>query len=95
MLSHIPKKKLLLLMGDVLLIYFACVMAPAIRFQILVFEPLMQWREIFTITVTYLLCFYVADFYNFESGFTGIRYAFKYLVTLAVAAGILFPFSKA
>jgi len=76
-------------MGDVLLIYFACVMAPAIRFQILVFEPLMQWREIFTITVTYLLCFYVADFYNFESGFTGIRYAFKYLVTLAVAAGIL------
>jgi exopolysaccharide biosynthesis polyprenyl glycosylphosphotransferase len=100
MLNHIPKKKLLLLMGDVLLIYCACVMAPAIRFQIMVFEPLMLWREILTIMTTYLLCLYVADFYNIESGFTGIRYIFKYLATLAIAAGImliiffLFPMLK-
>jgi len=39
--------------------------------------------------VIYLLCFYLADFYNFEAGFSGIRYVFKYLVTLAIATGII------
>lgn len=76
-------------MGDILLIYCACITAPAIRFQILVFEPLTLWREILTITFTYLLCFYVADFYNIESGFTGIRYMFKFLAAMAIAAGIM------
>lgn len=89
MIKHIPKKKFLLLIGDILLIYFACVVAPAIRFQIPIFEPLTQWPEILTIMITCLLFFYIADFYNFEAGFTNIKYAIKYLATLAIASGTI------
>ncbi len=89
MMTHIPKKKLILLMGDILLIYCACIVAPAIRFNILVLEPLALWPEILSIMATYLLCFYIADFYNFEAGFTSIRYAFKYLITLCAAFCIM------
>ncbi|MCX7965105.1 MAG: sugar transferase [Syntrophorhabdaceae bacterium] len=85
MLNYIPKKKFLLLAGDILLILFACAIAPAIRFKVLIFEPLEVWREISVILFIYILCFYVADFYNTDSGFINIRFIFKYLITLLIA----------
>ncbi|OQB75579.1 MAG: UDP-N-acetylgalactosamine-undecaprenyl-phosphate N-acetylgalactosaminephosphotransferase [candidate division TA06 bacterium ADurb.Bin131] len=89
MLKHIPKKKFLLLTGDALLIYFACIIAPAIRFQILVFEPLASWDETLTVMFSYLICFYIADFYNFNVNFSGVRFYFKFLTTMVVSTAVV------
>jgi exopolysaccharide biosynthesis polyprenyl glycosylphosphotransferase len=89
MLRYIPKKKLLLLAGDVLLIYCACLLAPAIRFQFFFFEPFQSLREILIIILPYLFCFYIGDLYNFEIRFTGTRYMFRFLISAVIATWIV------
>jgi len=85
MVKYIPKKKFLLLAGDVFLILFACTIAPAVRFRVFIFEPLDAWLEILVVLFINILCFYIADFYNAEQGFINIRFIFKYLITIAIA----------
>lgn len=85
MVNYIPKKKFLLLAGDILLILFAYTITPAIRFKVLIFEPFESLQELSIILFIYILCFYVADFYNVDAGFINIRFIFKYLITLLIA----------
>lgn len=85
MLNYIPKRKFLLLAGDMFIIIFACTIAPSIRYGVFFFEPFEIIREILIILFTYVLCFYIADFYNVDAGFINIRFIFKYLITLLIA----------
>lgn len=98
MLNYIPKRKFLLLTGDILLIIFSCIISPSIRFNVLIFEPFEFVREISIILFIYILCFYIADFYNVDAGFINIRFIFKYLITILIAfcltLVVLFLFSR-
>jgi len=84
MVKYIPKKKFLLLAGDIFLILFACSIAPAVRFGVFIFEPFDFWLEILVVLFINILCFYVADFYNAEQGFINIRFIFRYLITISM-----------
>jgi len=85
---RVHKKKLLLVLGDVVIIMLACVLSPALRFRMLVFEPLgMPWG-IVMISCIYLFCFYTGDVYGFERRFTHPNYLFKFFATSAVSAGL-------
>ncbi|MCX5816432.1 MAG: sugar transferase [Proteobacteria bacterium] len=89
MLKHIPKKKFLLLVGDILLIYCAYFLAPLIRFHVFVFEPLQSSSEILVIVFAYIFCFYIADLYNFDSRFRGARYIFIFLTSTVIATWVV------
>ena len=85
---HIHKKKLLLVLGDVVIIVLACMFSPAVRFRVLVFEPLGMPGGIAMISCIYLFCFYTGDVYGFERKFTHPRYLFRFFATSAISAGL-------
>lgn len=85
MVKYIPKRKFLLLAGDIFLIFIACSIAPAVRFGVFIFEPLDLWLEILIVLFINILCFYIADFYNADQGFINIRFILKHLITVFTA----------
>ncbi len=90
-MKHIPKTKLLLLLGDVFLIYFALFLSPPIRFGILTFDlmqPLYSWGEIFILGI-YILTFYLADLYDINIRFKSLRYLLRLLVALYIASAFV------
>lgn len=87
--QYISKKKVLLLLGDVAVIVLALLSAPTIKYGIFVFEPGHLWPEIFVILTVYLLSFYVADLYNFESSFLSAAYLFRFFIAYFTATGIM------
>jgi len=85
---RIHKKELLLVLGDAVIIILACVFSPALRFRVLVFEPLSMPWGIVMISCIYLFCFYTGDVYSFERRFTHPIYLFRFFATSAVSAGL-------
>ena len=85
---HFHKKKLLLVLGDVVIIVVACMLSPALRFRVLLFEPLSMPWGICMISCIYLFCFYTGDVYGFERKFTHPTYLFRFFATSAVSAGL-------
>jgi exopolysaccharide biosynthesis polyprenyl glycosylphosphotransferase len=84
MTTYLPKKQLLLLGGDALLISASFFVAPALRFGIL-----LAPSSIFTLSdvaaiFTYLLFFYIFDFYNLDESLD-VGYILRFVVALAVA----------
>jgi len=77
-LSIYFEEKVLLLLGDMAVIVLALLIAPTIKYGIFVFEPGYLWPEIFVILTVYLLSFYIADLYNFESSFLSAAYLFRF-----------------
>jgi len=47
------------------------------------------WPEIFVILTVYLLSFYIADLYNFESSFLSAAYLFRFFIAYFTATGIM------
>ncbi|MBP9561201.1 MAG: sugar transferase [Syntrophorhabdaceae bacterium] len=88
-LQYIPKKKILLLFGDILAIVVATLCAPAIRFRVPVFEPSYLWPEIIAILFGYLFCFYIADLYSLETNFVHSSYIYRFLIAFLIASGIV------
>jgi len=88
-LQYIPKKKILLLFGDILAIIVATLCAPAIRFGVLLFEPSSIWPEVLMPLFGYLLCFYIADLYSFETRFVHSSYIYRFIIAFLIASGIV------
>jgi len=68
-------------------IVLALLIAPIIKYGIFVFEPGYLWPEIFVILTVYLLSFYIADLYNFESSFLSAAYLFSFFIRLLYRHG--------
>lgn len=81
----LPRKQLLLLGGDIVLIIASFYLAPVLRFGVLLDVSLVfDWLDL-SVVLIYLLAFYIFDFYSFEERFTSIAYALRFLVAIAVA----------
>lgn len=94
-LKYLPKKKILLFAGDVLLISLAFLLAEMIRFRVFTWDLTAYAGTGAIIVAAHLLGFYLADLYNFELSFSTARYAFRFLaaitiVTLALATVFFF-----
>lgn len=88
-LQYIPRKKVVLLFGDILAIIVASLCAPAIRFRVFIFEPSNLWPEIIIILFGYLFCFYIADLYSLETRFVYSSYIYRFLIAILAASGIV------
>ncbi len=88
MLNHIPKKKLLLLFGDILLVYGAYLLSPIVYFRVLVFDPFQSLHEVILVIFIYVSCFYIGDLYSFESKFTTTGYIYRFFAGTTVATGV-------
>lgn len=92
MLSYIPKRKIVLLLGDIVLIYLAFIFAPVVRFGVFFIDFVHPFREVGLVMAIYLVCYYVADLYSFESRFIYSRYIYRFFVATAIAAAITIVF---
>lgn len=89
LLKHIPKKMLLLLFGDIFLIYLAFFLAPSIRLGTIIWDVMgISWTG-FVILAAYLLFFYLADLYDINIRFKSSKYLFKFLAAMGVASGLV------
>lgn len=88
MIGYIPKKKILLLLGDIALIYLAFILAPVVRFRVFFVDLFQPFREVGLVMTVYLVCYYVADLYSFESRFIYSRYIYRFFAATAIAAAI-------
>lgn len=84
MIKSIPKKQLLILGGDFILIIASLYVAPVIRFGLFL-DPIYVFQPSEIIAVfTYLLVFYVFDFYNLED-LRSSRYTIRFLLATVIA----------
>ncbi len=86
MLKHLPRKKILLAMGDALLISIAYFASPYLRFGLFIEEyiqPTLLGTLVFTFI--YIFTFYMTDLYDFDIPFSSARYLFRYFIGFSVA----------
>lgn len=89
LLKHIPKKMLLLLAGDIFLIYLAFSLAPSIRLGTIMWDIVGLSGTGFVILAAYLLPFYLVDLYDINIRFKSPRYLFKFLAAMGIASGLV------
>jgi exopolysaccharide biosynthesis polyprenyl glycosylphosphotransferase len=95
--KHIPKKKVLLLAGDVVLISLAYLLTPMLRFGIFLFAPFQSIGEWLIILLIYLLSFYTAELYSLEVKFLQAQFVFRFSIAMFAAtvvvltASVFFP----
>lgn len=88
MLKYIPKKILLLFLGDVVLIYLAYSMSKSIRFKEFSWEYYQpSWTGALIVAI-YIFTFYIADLYGFGVKFKSTNYLFRFFVAVFAAAGL-------
>lgn len=80
LLKYLPKKILLLFLGDASLISLAFFLSPDFAWRLLTWEPAYG----LLITFVYLFTFFIADLYDIGGSFRDPKYAFRF--TLAVIA---------
>ena len=85
MFSNIPKKQLLIVSGDIILILVSFYLAPVIRFGIILNPFYVFELSDISAIIIYLLTFYVFDFYNLEEVKNG-RYFINFLIATAIAS---------
>lgn len=84
-IKHLPKKMLLLFLGDAVLISLAYFLSPTIRFGSLAWEFIQpSWSGVLILGI-YLLTFYLADLYDFEAKFISPKYLFRFLAAVSIA----------
>ena len=84
MLKLIPKKKIALLLGDILIIALSIYVAPFVRYKIIP-DPLTIFSPSNIVAVlVYIFVLYVCDLYNFEERISKSRLAFKFIVAILI-----------
>jgi sugar transferase (PEP-CTERM system associated) len=86
-LNYLPKKKILLVLGDAILLSMAYLASPIIRFGVLVVAPLDDVREWLAVIVIYLFTFYIFDLYDTSARFFSAKYIFRFAIGVSAAAG--------
>ncbi len=85
MLKSLPKKRFALLGGDIILIIASFYLSPVLRFGVCPdLAAFLEWPDLSAI-FTYLLFFYIFDFYNTEERFNTPGYFFRFLLALIIA----------
>ena len=85
LLKTLPQKKIVMLGGDVCLIIASFYLTPVLRFGVYpALALLLDWPDISAI-LTYLLFFYIFDFYNLDDQFSSAGYFFRFCLALIVA----------
>ena len=92
MIRYIPKKKFFLLLGDIAIIYLAFIVAPIVRFRVFFIDLIQPVNEVVMVMTIYLIFYYIADLYSFESRFISSRYIYRFLSASAIAAGTVILF---
>ncbi|MCX8022462.1 MAG: sugar transferase [Syntrophorhabdaceae bacterium] len=85
MIRHVPKKKILLMAGDILLICLAYYLSPLVRYGVFVTEPINVLTEALPLTVIYTLSYYISDLYGFDNPFTTMRYLQRFMISSLIA----------
>ncbi len=95
MLKHLPKLKLILLGGDVLLIIAAFYLSYAIRHKELVdvLSFYTSYTRTFALSVLILFfVFYITDVYNFESSLHSTNNIIKIIIAITIAYSLIHIF---
>jgi sugar transferase (PEP-CTERM system associated) len=86
LLSHIPKKKLLIALGDLLLLSTAYFLSPIIRFAVFIFSPADSAGEWLGFVVIFLFTFYLFDLFDRDPKVTRASYLFRFIVAILTAS---------
>jgi len=91
MQKHISRIRIILLLGDIILIIFSIYLSLNIRTIILgriyvdaTSMPFFTSTSIIS-TLIYIFIFYIADIYNFQDKFVTIRFAIRLAITIIIA----------
>lgn len=87
-LQQVPKKKILLFLGDVFIIPLSYFLSLLIRFGIRDYNLLKPSLGGVFVIVVYIFMFYLADLYELEQRFSSPKYLFKFFIAI-VSSGIL------
>jgi sugar transferase (PEP-CTERM system associated) len=85
-LHHIPKKKLLLALGDILFLSAAYFLSPIIRFGVFIFAPADNVEEWVGVLTIYLFTFYLFDLYDTDPKVPRASYLFRFIVGILTAS---------
>jgi exopolysaccharide biosynthesis polyprenyl glycosylphosphotransferase len=95
MQKHLSRIKIILLLGDIILIVFSIYLCLAIRTKILdqfyvdaSSIPFFAGASI-TSSLIYIFIFYIADIYNFQGKFITIEFAIRLAITIIIANSIV------
>ena len=95
MQKHISRIKIILLLGDIILIVFSIYLCLAIRTKILdqfyvdaSSIPFFASASIIS-SLIYIFIFYIADIYNFQGKFITIKFAIRLAITIIIANSIV------
>jgi len=95
MQKHISRIKIILLLGDIILIVFSIYLCLALRTKILdqfytdvVSIPFFAIASIISMLI-YIFMFYIADIYNFQGKFISIIFAIRLAITIIIANSII------
>ena len=95
MQKHISRIKIILLIGDIILIIFSIYLCLAIRTKILdqlyvdaSSMPFFASASILS-SLIYIFIFYIADIYNFKGKFISINFIIRLAITIIVANSIV------
>ncbi|MCX7771056.1 MAG: TIGR03013 family PEP-CTERM/XrtA system glycosyltransferase [Proteobacteria bacterium] len=85
-LRLIPKKKILLFLGDVLLIPLAYFLSLVIRFGVSDYSLLKPSIGGGFVILCYIFTFYIADLYELDKPFRSIKYIFRFITAIFIAS---------
>lgn len=85
-LRLIPKKKILLFLGDVILIPIAYFLSLVIRFGVENYSLLKPSIGGGFVILCYIFTFYIADLYELDKLFKSIKYIFRFITAIFIAA---------
>ncbi len=85
-LKLIPKKKLLLFLGDIFLIPLAYFFSLVIRFGIEDYSLLKPSIGGGFVILCYIFTFYIADLYELDKPVRSIKYIFRFITAIFIAS---------
>ncbi len=88
-LKFLPKKVVLLFLGDALIILGSYLLALSLRTGHLSLRLTDHYYPEAALLLTYLLIFYIAEFYDMDSGFANARYFFNHLAAMIFGSLIM------
>lgn len=88
-LKLIPKKSLLLYLGDFMLILFSFLLAKYLRFGIVDHIYFENAMGAFFISCAYVFVYYLADLYDINESFKNSRYIARFFAANIITAGIV------
>ena len=88
-LKFVPKKIVLLFLGDVFIILGSYLLAVSLRFGHLSFRLTGHYSPEASLLLTFLFVFYMSELYDLDMGFFNARYIFRHLAGMAFGSMLM------